>query len=128
MPSRADREPLTQKALAAIKLYVSVRVAGRNGSVFKTVEYALRADRMERSRLYDDLSSRGYYWDDGRWRKRLRPACAEAPPPKPTSKPKPVSRPAPPSKPAAKPSIPDDPAELLELIRAGALPVSARKS
>lgn len=56
------REPLTQKARAAIRAY-AVFKCGDLPLVYHLVTYSLEAERMPRQRLYTFLEKKGFYWD-----------------------------------------------------------------
>jgi hypothetical protein len=121
------REPLTKKAKAAISQYAHIRAQGRGGSYshFCMVDYVLRAERMRRADLYAFLEERGYRWKKGTWIKSARSKRLTAAPksiPAPNGGGIMASR-----KPAA--TDPDSltEAELIDLIRAGAIPVKAAK-
>lgn len=61
------REPLTNKALHAIKAYAWHKCKGLH--IFDLlVKYTLEAERMKRADLYQWLEDHGYKWDSVSWR------------------------------------------------------------
>lgn len=69
MPRILPREPLTQKAKAAILKYVAIKTE-KMPVMYFGVEKTLEAERMRRSDLYTWLESKGYRWKAGYWEKR----------------------------------------------------------
>ena len=56
------REPLTQKAKAAIQKYVVLKSEKTMPLLGFLVEYTLEAERMKRADLYKWLEKKGYFW------------------------------------------------------------------
>jgi hypothetical protein len=55
------REPLTQKAYAAIEAYARAK-DGSDEPTYKIIKYTLEAERMRRRDLYQWLIDHGYKW------------------------------------------------------------------
>ena len=56
------REPLTQKAKAAIQKYVVLKSQKTMPLIGFLIEYTLEAERMKRDDLYKWLEKKGYFW------------------------------------------------------------------
>jgi hypothetical protein len=64
------REPLTQKARAAIERYVILKGNQKGNYIFVLVKACLEAERMKRIDLYAWLISHGYTWNKGYWKEK----------------------------------------------------------
>ncbi len=56
------REPLTQKARAAITKFVTLEGEKKGNFVFVLIKAVLKAERMKRADLYTLLEARGFTW------------------------------------------------------------------
>lgn len=57
-----QQQPLTQKARAAIQKYVALSEKRHGYISGLVIDYVLKAERMEREKLYAWLERRGYRW------------------------------------------------------------------
>lgn len=56
------QKPLTKKARAAIERYVLIRAQRRGNYLHMLVDDTLKADRMDRDKLYNWLEKKGWRW------------------------------------------------------------------
>lgn len=62
MPTQVKRQALSKKAKAAILTYVLYFGERKGQYLHVLVEYTLKAERMDREKLYQWLDEHGYRW------------------------------------------------------------------